>query len=251
MTAKSALVVAILAAAGPAFAGPVGLPPADYGRQLIAETYALIGPEVADHAMRYAGNNLACQNCHLDAGTRSHGLSLVGVSAKYPAALPGGGMESIEDRINGCMTRSMNGRALPESGREMRAIVAYLDDLTARPGSFGNPVEDPVPLPDPPRAPDADRGAALYLQQCAACHRPDGSGMRNGSPGDAQGYLHPPLWGPDSFNAAAGMARVRTAAAFIHANMPLGASQAAPILSLDEAWAIAAWIDSRPRPPRP
>ena len=50
----------------------------DYGRQLVAETYALIGPEVADPAMRYAGNNLACQDCHIDGGTRGHGLALVG-----------------------------------------------------------------------------------------------------------------------------------------------------------------------------
>jgi thiosulfate dehydrogenase len=238
-----------LVLAGPAAAGPLALPPHDYGRQLVSETYALIGPEVADPAMRYAGNNLACANCHLDAGTRAHGLSLVGVVAKYPKALPDGGSESIEDRINGCMTRSMNGRPLPETGREMHAVVAYLDALAAVPGSWDNPAEDPDALPS--HKPDATRGQALYLAQCAACHRPDGSGMRNGRPGDAQGYLHPPLWGADSFNAAAGMGRVETVAAFIHANMPLGSSQSAPVLTPEQAWDIAAFIDTRPRPPAP
>ncbi|MFT3973248.1 MAG: c-type cytochrome [Amaricoccus sp.] len=200
--------------------------------------------------MRYAGNNLACQNCHMDAGTRSHGLSLVGVSAKYPKPLPGGGRESIEDRINGCMTRSMNGRPLPEDGREMHALVAYLDALSARPGSFGDPAEDPDALVAPPASPAPVRGAALYLEQCAPCHRPDGSGMRNGLPGDAAGYLHPPLWGPDSFNAAAGMARVATAAAFIHANMPLGSSQAAPVLAPAQAWDVAAYLEVPATPSR-
>jgi thiosulfate dehydrogenase len=227
------------------------LPPTDYGRQLLTETYALIGPEVGDPAMRFAGNNLACANCHMDAGTRSHGLALVGVAAKYPAPLPGGGTESLAERVNGCMTRSMNGRPLPGYGPEMRAILAYLASLTAKADSYGDPVEDPPALPAPATAPDAASGARRYALLCAACHGDDGAGRRNGPPGDALGYLHPPLWGPDSFNAAAGMHRVATAAAFIHANMPLGATATAPVLSVDAAWDIAAFIEAQPRPPAP
>jgi cytochrome c len=34
------------------------------GRDLITATYAYIGPNVPDVAQRYAGNNLACSNCH-------------------------------------------------------------------------------------------------------------------------------------------------------------------------------------------
>lgn len=227
------------------------LPPADYGRQLVTETFAIVGPEVEDAAMRFAGNNLACQNCHMDAGTRAHGLALVGVATKYPAPLPGGGTESLADRVNGCMTRSMNGRPLPEDGTEMRAILAYLATLAAKPGSYGDPAEDPPALAAPPTPPDPGRGQVRYAELCAACHRADGSGMRVGRPGDAEGYLHPPLWGADSFNAAAGMHRIATAAAFIHANMPLGATAEAPVLSAADAWDIAAFIDSQPRPPAP
>ena len=126
------------------------------------------------------------------------------------------------------MTRSMNGRPLPEDGREMPRFLAYLDMLTADAGSFGNPAEDPEPLPAAASAPDPVRGQALYLDACAACHRADGAGMRNGQPGEALGYLHPPLWGPDSFNAAAGMHRLAIAAAFIHDNMPLGTDRRGP-----------------------
>jgi thiosulfate dehydrogenase len=222
-----------------------------YGRRLVAETFAHIGPEVADPAMRFAGNNLACADCHLDAGRRPNGLALVGVSAKYPKPLPGGGAESLADRVNGCMTRSMNGRPLPEAGPEMAAFLAYLEALTADATSFGDPAEDPLPLPALARAPDPVRGERLYLAQCAACHRADGSGMRNGRPGDALGYLHPPLWGPDSFNAAAGMHATATAAAFIHDNMPLGATAAGPVLPAADAWDIAAFIATQPRPPGP
>lgn len=222
-----------------------------YGRRLITETYAHIGPEVSDPAMRFAGNNLACQNCHLDAGHVSGGLALVGVSAKYPLTQSGGGVETLADRINGCMQRSMNGRPLPEDGPEMQAIVAYLDLLTRDAGGFGNPVEDPRPLPAVATAPDPVRGDSLYGSHCVVCHRPDGAGERNGYPGDAQGYLHPPVWGPDSFNAAAGMHRLATLAAFIHANMPLGASLEGPMLTEQDAWDIAAYIEAQPRPPAP
>ena len=51
------------------------------GRDLITATYAQIGPEVADPAKRYAGNNLACRNCHLEAGTKRFGLPLWGCNA--------------------------------------------------------------------------------------------------------------------------------------------------------------------------
>ncbi|MFO1142043.1 MAG: c-type cytochrome [Amaricoccus sp.] len=220
-----------------------------YGRELVDRTYRFIGPEVPDRAMRYAGNNLACQDCHLDGGRLSHGLALVGVSAKYPKALPGGGTETLAERINGCMERSMNGRPLPVDSREMRAFLAYLDMLTRDAGSFGDPRELPKPLSPPTMPPDPARGRQLFLDACAACHRADGSGMRNGQPGDALGYLHPPLWGADSFNAAAGMSRVVTAGAFIHDNMPPGTDAAAPALTAQDAWDIAAYLDSRPRPP--
>ena len=221
------------------------------GRLLITETYAHIGPAVADPAMRFAGNNLACANCHMDAGHRSGGLALVGVSAKYPAPQADGSMESLADRINGCMERSMNGRPLPEDGPEMAQIVAYLEMLTRDAGSFGNPAEDPRPLPSAAIPPDPGRGASLYASECAGCHAADGSGVRNGQPGDDQGYLHPPLWGRDSFNAAAGMHRLDTLAAFIHANMPLSAIVGAPVLSEQDAWDIAAFIEAQPRPPAP
>ena len=39
-----------------------------YGKELIVNTPRHIGKDATDPAMRYAGNNLACQNCHLNAG---------------------------------------------------------------------------------------------------------------------------------------------------------------------------------------
>ena len=54
------------------------------GRDLITATYAHIGPEVADRAKRFAGNNLACGNCHLQAGTKKFGIPLFGLFGVFP-----------------------------------------------------------------------------------------------------------------------------------------------------------------------
>src|SRR4029078_2146079 len=54
------------------------------GRDLITATYAYIGPLLVDPAKRYAGNSLACSNCHLNAGTKMFGLPIFGLFDLYP-----------------------------------------------------------------------------------------------------------------------------------------------------------------------
>ena len=223
-----------------------------YGRRVFTDTPSVIGPEVADPAMRYSGNNLSCQNCHLLAGTQVFALPMVGVYAAFPAYMPRENeVRTIEDRIQGCMERSMNGRVLPLDGREMKAMVAYLQFLstglqvgTATPGR-GTPA---LPLLD--RAADVENGRRVYAAACQVCHQADGQGLRRGKQGDAAGYLFPPLWGPDSFNDGAGMHRLITAANYIRANMPLGTNYRAPQLSVEDAWDVAAFVNSYPRPAR-
>lgn len=101
------------------------------GRDLVTATYAYIGPNVPDPSKRYAGNNLACSNCHLEAGTKKFGLPLFGLYNDFPQySARSGGEISIEDRINSCMTRSMNGRPLSQDAPEMQAIVAYIKFLS-------------------------------------------------------------------------------------------------------------------------
>src|SRR5262245_27878336 len=100
------------------------------GRDLVTATYAHIGPNVPDPAKRFAGNNLACSNCHLNAGTKKFGIPLFGLFEMFPQYSARSGAEiSIEDRLNGCMLRSMNGKALPVDGPEMAAFVAYIKFL--------------------------------------------------------------------------------------------------------------------------
>jgi thiosulfate dehydrogenase len=221
-----------------------------HGRDLIAKTYAFIGPEVSDVNKHFAGNNLACQNCHLDAGTRQFGQPFRGVFATFPNyRARSGKVGTIEDRIQGCMTRSMNGKPLPPEGPEITALVAYMKFL-----SDGRPIGSPTPgrgsgrMPELSRAANPEHGKVVYAQYCASCHGPDGQGQRVGQPGDAKGYTFPPLWGDDSFNNGAGMDRLIAAANFIHSNMPAGTTWQQPVLSSEDAWDVAAYVQAQPRP---
>ncbi|WP_045835147.1 c-type cytochrome [Hyphomicrobium sp. 99] len=224
-----------------------------YGRDLISKTSSLIGPEVADASRRFAGNNLDCQSCHINAGTQEFGLPLVGVYADFPAySARLGQVDTIQERIQGCMERSMNGKRLPPEGPEMTAMAAYLMFL-----SKGRPVGGKTPgrgsgrMAQLDRAADPAKGRTVYANNCAVCHGANGEGQRVGKVGDAKGYTFPPLWGPDSFNDGAGMDRLIEAANFIHSNMPQGTTWKAPALSPEDAWDVAAYIDSQPRPSVP
>jgi len=54
-----------------------------YGYALFTDTANQIGPTVADPARRFAGNNLACGNCHLQAGSQPYAMPLVGVWVSF------------------------------------------------------------------------------------------------------------------------------------------------------------------------
>jgi thiosulfate dehydrogenase len=206
-----------------------------YGKALVSQTFAEIGP---DAGKPFAGNRLACQNCHLDAGSSHVGIPLIGVAKAYPKfSARSGRVISLIERVNECMTRSMNGKPLPDGSREMAAFLAYIGSLD------GPPAVQASPAPDPPAPADAHRGAEIYGSTCAVCHQPHGLGLRAG-----MGYRFPPLWGPDSYNDGAGMDRFDRAVVFIQRNMPRGVDPANPQLSLQDAWDVTAFLKERPRP---
>ncbi len=162
-------------------------------------------------------------------------MPLVGIYARFPQYRSrAGATQIIGDRVNDCFKRSMNGTPLDPESRDMRDMVAYMAFL-----SLGYPVGAEVEGQGFPRVPplpgDTTRGAALFASKCVACHGSDGQGTD----------LAPPVWGPNSYNIGAGMARVRTAAGFIKELMP----QTAPrTLTAQEAYDVATYINTRPRP---
>lgn len=233
-----------------------GLPPSPendlvkLGYDIVRNTSRHLGPDQPDKAKAYAGNRLACVNCHLDAGTRPFAMPLIGVVRRFPQYR---GREdkigTIEERINGCMERSMNGRMMPEDSREMRAMIAYMEWLgryTPADGKIGG--QGMVPLEIPERAVDLQHGSRVFHRHCVSCHGENGQGLK--AP-DGSGYTYPPLWGADSYNNGAGMTRVLTAASFIKGNMPFGATYDRPVLSDEEAYDVAGFINQQLRPEKP
>lgn len=184
----------------------------------------------------HVGNGLRCTSCHLDEGRRPQG-SWIGVYARYPQYRSrSAAIQTIEGRINDCFVRSLNGTPLPPDGPDMAAIVAYLWSL-----SRGTPV-GPSPVVEGSRfaalRADTAAGRRVYAGTCVACHGGGGEGTA----------AAPPVWGPRSYNIGAGMARPRTAAAFIRANMPFNAPGT---LTDQQALDVAAFIDAAPRPDFP
>lgn len=218
-----------------------------YGYSLFTDTAKEIGPTVSDPKKRFAGNNLACQNCHLHGGTQPYAMPLIGIWGQFPQyRAREGAVDTLEDRINGCMERSMNGRALPLESPEMRAFSAYMRWLsTGVPAGAKLKGAGTLRIEEPERAANLRRGSEIFSEICAACHGAEGLGQRAQI---GSGYQFPPLWGPDSFNNGAGMSRLLTVAAYAMHNMPLGTTFNAPVLTSEQAYDVAAYIVSQNRP---
>jgi len=220
---------------------------AEYGRYLLRSTADYLGPDHENPEMRYTGTHLACASCHLDIGEKPGTLSLLQTSLRYPRdSGRDGGMRDLRDRINGCMERSMNGRKMPRDSIEMIAMEKYilrLGDEYAAMSESRRTSDEPAAFVEPDRAASVEAGRVVYLDKCQICHGGDGQGLQ--ATADLEkGYVFPPLWGPDSFNNGAGMTRVLTAARFIKARMPFGQ----PDLTSDQAYDVAAFVNSHPRP---
>ncbi len=216
-----------------------------YGRELIVNTARHLGPNGI--VMRNT-NGHNCQNCHLDAGTRPWGNNYGAVWSTYPKyRARSGGQETVVKRVNDCIERSLNGTALDSTGREMRAILAYMEWLGTGIGKGirpkGTGIQD---LPYLDRAADTARGEAVFRAKCTNCHGTDGQGRRLA---DGRTYQYPPLWGEHSYNQGAGLLRLSRFAGYVKANMPQGATWDRPQLTNEEAWDVAAYVNTRPRPP--
>lgn len=214
-----------------------------YGKELIVNTAAYLGPK---GSVSQISNGMNCQNCHLDAGTKAWGNNYAAVYATYPKFRErSGASESISKRVNDCFERSLNGKKLDTNSKEMLAIESYIKWLGVGLEKGTKPAGSGITeLAFMERAANPKLGAIVYEQQCQSCHQPNGEGVKNA---DGKGYAFPPLWGDNSYNIGAGLYRLSRFAGYVKSNMPLGASHTNTILTDEEAWDVAAFVNSQPR----
>lgn len=215
-----------------------------YGRELIAHTAEYLGP---NGKVAKLTNGMNCQNCHLDAGTKPFGNNYSAVASTYPKFRARSGTnETIVKRVSDCFERSLNGTAPDSTSKEMMAIVAYIKWL----GKEVPKGESPkgvglVELTYLDRPANPENGKKIYETKCVSCHMTNGEGQLNL---EKTAYTYPPLWGENSYNVGAGLFRLSRFAGYVKANMPLGANSENPQLSDEEAWDLAAFVNSQPRP---
>lgn len=215
-----------------------------YGMRLMANTKAMLPNHV--------GDQITCNSCHFNGGTVALSSPYVGVAALFPMYNKRAGkVIDFKDRVNGCMQRSMNGKVLDRDSKAMNAMVAFMASMKSN-------VKRGEPIPgrgigkiDKSLAPNVENGKKVYKTHCAACHGKDGAGRQRA---DGQ-YVFPPLWGKNSYNIGAGMARTYKAAAFIKHNMPISHSAMFPMgqggLTDQEAVDVAQYFTHQPRPDFP
>lgn len=215
-----------------------------YGRLLIEKTAFYLGPK---GSLAQTTNGMNCQNCHLDAGTKPWGNNYGAVASTYPKYRERSGtIETIVKRVSDCFERSLNGTAPDSSSREMKAIVAYLQWLGKEvPKGLKPKGTGIMDLPKMKRTASSVNGQMVYTIHCEKCHLKNGEGQINP---DGATYLYPPLWGKYSYNTGAGLYRISRLAGFVKNNMPNPATYHHPQLSNEEAWDVAAFINSQPRP---
>lgn len=154
----------------------------------------------------------------------------IGVTDRYPKyRARRGEVETIEQRVNECIARSLAGRMLAEDDPSMRDMVAYFASLRSQPA----PVRaDTVRLIG-----DTVRGARAYRVSCARCHGATGGGG-----------LAPAVTGARSYSIGAGLSRQYALATFLRWNMP----QHLPgTLAAQDAADIATWVLRQPRQDHP
>ena len=201
----------------------------------------------------FVGNDLDCTSCHLDGGKAKSLGTFIGSAAAFPAYSPREKtVQTLQDRINNCFMRSMNGTRPIIDTEASVAMAAYITWLSSGLPIDMNPVKPINPFYSKlwvnkklvPLAKSATHqvyleGQKLYAQKCAACHGEDGQGKMQGDK-----VLYPPVWGDNAYNTGAGLAQPVKMATWLQFNMPPDGTK----LSDQEAIAIAIYVDAQPHP---
>lgn len=213
-------------------------------RPLVMQGYQLM-MQTHKYAPDYAEDWISCTNCHFAGGNTfgdiNDGISLVGVTTRYPRHMSGEPEYTLADRINACFEKSMNGRPLPKDSSQMKALLAYLEWISVDAEHMEKIPWLGLKKLRSQHTPDPKNGKTIYEINCAMCHGSHGEGQRR-----ELDLSYPPLWGEHAYNDDAGMNKLSIFASFIYHNMPYQDPQ----LSIEEALDVAAFVKSQPHPKR-
>ena len=252
-----------IAGSGLTYAGSA---PKDYPKGELGEIIKL-GEDIMLHTDTHpltkdlVGNKLKCSSCHLKGpdskpGTADGIGTFIGSATAFPAySKRERSVQTLQDRIDNCFMRSMNGKRPIIDSKASIAMAAYITWL-----STGMPIEMNSKMPCGPK--NANRwingikkfakiqkkathknyinGKKIYKAKCASCHGKSGEGIGS----------FPPLWGKDkdgkwlAYNTGAGMSKLNKGAAWVQSNMPLGQGGS---LSDQEAADVMLYVDAQPR----
>ena len=226
-----------------------------------------LGEDILSHTNTHpltkdlVGDKLQCTSCHLKGsdgkpGT-GHGIgTFIGTATAFPAySKREKTVQTLQDRINNCFMRSMNGKRPIIDTKASVAMATYVTWL-----STGMPMKMNTKMPCSPLNSDRWKGGAkkyakiqrkathanyvhgkkLYEAKCAMCHGIDGAGMGT----------FPPLWGKNAggewlaYNTGAGMSKLNKGAAWVQVNMPVGQGGT---LKDQEAADIMLYVNAQPR----
>ena len=206
------------------------------------------------------GNKLQCISCHLRGSDGKPGTgtgigTFIGTATSFPAySKREKTVQTLQNRINNCFMRSMNGKRPIVDTEASVAMATYITWL-----STGMPMNMDTKRPCSPlnsnrwaksskkfagiqkKATHANyvNGKKLFEAKCAMCHGADGAGMGT----------FPPLWGQKdgkwlANNTGSGVSKLNKGAAWVQSNMPLGQGGT---LKDQEAADIMLYVDAQPR----
>jgi thiosulfate dehydrogenase len=196
----------------------------------------------------YVGNKLTCKSCHLEGGKAKTLGTFIGTAAAFPAySKREKTVQSLQNRINNCFMRSMNGVRPIVDTKASIAMATYISWLSTGIELKMNP-KKPVnayytniwpgskklkPIIQKATHKNYLNGQSIYNNRCASCHGNDGQGIAT----------FPPVWGSDSYNTGAGLSKLDKMATWMKHNMPLGNAN----LTDKEAIDVSIYVNAQPR----
>ena len=260
LSAVALLVMATNAMATPT-AAPKAYPDGELGRMVKLGEDILNNTNTHPLTKDLVGNKLQCKSCHLKGSDGKPGTgngigTFIGTATSFPAySKREKTVQSLQDRINNCFMRSMNGKRPiidTEASMAMATYITWLSDGMEMHMDGKRPCS---PLNSSKWAKNAKKmakiqkkathenyvnGQKLFEAKCAACHGKDGAGVG----------AFPPLWGKNdkgewlANNTGSGVSKLNKGAAWVQSNMPLGQGGT---LTDQEAADIMLYVDGQER----